>query len=263
MPIILLVYAGSIEPTTINGRFIVNVINNSRVSVLLQINTNSGTDDLGGTTIVISFDTTSLSITEHPVQNEDYVFHNFSDGNYSPATVTKPMKDKIWINIDLPFTNSNNGTVVSANPEWTNLVTVYFNVLDPSQTPNFTWLTSSLFWGIFDADNTAFWETGEFEDYPTSVQQDPEVPTSFELLQNFPNPFNPSTKIVVKLPVTAHIKLTVYNLLGEVVNEIANSEYIAGTHEFTFLADGLASGVYIYRVESTAFTETKKMVLLR
>ncbi|MCJ7651513.1 MAG: T9SS type A sorting domain-containing protein, partial [Candidatus Lokiarchaeota archaeon] len=89
------------------------------------------------------------------------------------------------------------------------------------------------------------------------------APINFELAQNYPNPFNPSTKIVLRLPQTTEMKLVVYNLLGEVVSELANAEYQAGTHEFNFDAAGLASGVYIYRVESADYTDTKKMVLLR
>ena len=75
----------------------------------------------------------------------------------------------------------------------------------------------------------------------------------------------------MKLPHTTDMKLVVYNLLGEMVSELANAEYQAGTHEFNFDAAGLASGIYIYRVESTdpsagsgqSFIEAKKMILLR
>ena len=101
--IILFFSTFSALPTTINGRFIVQNINNSKISVLLQVNTNTGIDDLGGTTIVFGFDTSAISFTNTPVSNVDYIFHNFYGGNYSPATVTRPMKNRIWVNIDLPF----------------------------------------------------------------------------------------------------------------------------------------------------------------
>jgi len=97
-------------PTEVNGRFTVTSITASKFSVLIQINTGTGIDDLGGATIVFSFDTAAVSMTENPVRNVDYLFHNFSGGNYSFATITRPMMDKIWINIDLPFNNNNNGT---------------------------------------------------------------------------------------------------------------------------------------------------------
>src|SRR4030065_274602 len=128
--IILCFFATSVSSTTINGRFTVLNISSSKFTVLLQINTNTGADDLGGTTIVFSFDTTAISFTSNPVKDIDYVFHNFSSGNYSSATVTRPMNNKIWVNIDLPYINSNNGTVVAASPEWADVVTIHFNIVD-------------------------------------------------------------------------------------------------------------------------------------
>ncbi len=151
-------------PTTINGRFTVLDTVSSKLTVLLQFNTDTGTDDLGGSTIVISFDTTAIHFTNDPVKDIDYVFHNFDEGNYSLATVTKPMNDKIWVNIDLPFTNNNNGTVLAESPEWTNVVTLHFDIIDPNGLATMSWFTTSPFWGIYDANNSTLWQTGEFED---------------------------------------------------------------------------------------------------
>jgi hypothetical protein len=98
--VLLLCFACSVSPTTINGRFIVGEINSTKITVLLQINTNTGADELGGTTMVFSFDTTSISFPSNPLNNIDYTFHNFNEGNYSQATVTRPIKT-VWVNIDL------------------------------------------------------------------------------------------------------------------------------------------------------------------
>ncbi|MFI5236431.1 MAG: DUF2341 domain-containing protein, partial [Ignavibacteriales bacterium] len=76
------------------------------------------------------------------------------------------------------------------------------------------------------------------------------APKNFELAQNYPNPFNPSTKITVSLPVKTSMKLAVFNILGEVVKVVTESDYEAGKYEFTFDAIGLASGLYFYRVET-------------
>ncbi len=157
-------YATFSFPTDVNGRFTVANITGSKISVLLQLNTNTGADDLGGATVVFSFDTTAVSIIEYPVKNADYFFHNFSEGNYSSATITRPMRDKIWVNIDLPFNNNNNGTVVSANPGWSDVVTIHFDIVDPNGTATLSWQTASPFWGIYDANNTTLWQTDEFED---------------------------------------------------------------------------------------------------
>jgi hypothetical protein len=161
--IILFCITSSVLPTTINGRFTVLNSTSSKFTVLFQVNTNTGIDDLGGATIVLGFDTTAISFTNTPVKDVDYIFHNFSDGNYSSATVTKPMKNRIWVNINLPFINSNNGTLVAGNPEWTDVVTIIFDVVDVNSSPGLSWHLSSMFWGIYDADNLTLWETGVFE----------------------------------------------------------------------------------------------------
>ena len=161
----LLVFSHStLLSATVNGRFTVVNMTSAELSVLLQINTDTGTDDLGGATIVFSFDTTAIHINQNPVKNVDYIYHNFSDGNYSPATVTRPMKNTVWVNIDLPYTNNNNGTIVAASPGWTDVVTIRFDILDPNGAAHLSWQTASPFWGIYDADNSTLWQTGAFED---------------------------------------------------------------------------------------------------
>jgi hypothetical protein len=167
--ILLFCFVSSATPTTINGKFTIVNINSSQVSILLQINTNTGTDDLGGATIVFNLDTSVISFTGNPVKNVDYVFHNFCGGNYSSATVTRPMNDKIWVNIDLPFTNNNTGTVVAGNPGWTDVVTIHFDIVNPNGTASLVWLTTSPFWGTYDADNSTLWDTGNFEDLNGSL----------------------------------------------------------------------------------------------
>ena len=160
--IILLFSSSFVFSATVNGRFTIVQNNNDKLIVLMQINTETGTDDLGGTTIVFEYDTTSLAFPNNPVNNVDYTFHNFSGGNYSQATLTRPMPNQIWVNIDLPFSNNNNGTLVAANPDWTDVVTISFDVIDPNGMASLIWLTASPFWGIYDADNSTLWQTGQF-----------------------------------------------------------------------------------------------------
>ena len=152
-----------ILPTTINGRFILLDANSSNFSVMLQVNTNTGIDDLGGVTIVIGFNPNAVNFSSVPVRNVDYTFHNFDGGNYSSGFVTKPMNDKIWVNIDLPFYNSNNGSIVAQSPDWTNVITLNFIVVNAELNPGLNWQQSSLFWGIYDADNFTLWNMGTFE----------------------------------------------------------------------------------------------------
>ncbi len=89
------------------------------------------------------------------------------------------------------------------------------------------------------------------------------VPTQFELSQNYPNPFNPGTTIKFSLPKQTQIKLNLYNMLGELVETIAEGNYEAGNYKINFNASNLPTGVYIYRIESDAFVQTKKMMLLK
>ena len=162
--IVLLVFTSSVNSAAdINGRFIVTNTNSSNLGVLLQINTMTGNNALGGATIVFGFDTTSINLANTPIKNVDYIFHNFSDNFYSPATITQPMKGKIWVNIDLPFNNSNLGTAVSDTSGWTDVVTIYFDITNVNGSAILYWLSNSPFWGIYDDDNLTLLEPNIFQ----------------------------------------------------------------------------------------------------
>ncbi|TVQ08037.1 MAG: T9SS C-terminal target domain-containing protein [Balneolaceae bacterium] len=100
---------------------------------------------------------------------------------------------------------------------------------------------------------------------PVSVDRDiSEIPESFELGQNFPNPFNPSTNIRFGVPADAgHVKLEVFDLLGRKVATLVDRELAAGWQVVTFNAENLNSGIYIYRLESANQAQVKKMVLVK
>ncbi|MCE7943261.1 MAG: T9SS C-terminal target domain-containing protein, partial [Chlorobi bacterium CHB1] len=89
------------------------------------------------------------------------------------------------------------------------------------------------------------------------------LPTVFRLAQNYPNPFNPSTTIRFDLPQREQVKLAIYNTMGELVQILTEGSLSAGTHMFTFEAAGLASGVYLYRLQAGAFSETRKLLPMR
>jgi len=89
------------------------------------------------------------------------------------------------------------------------------------------------------------------------------IPSNFELSQNYPNPFNPSTVIKFALPENSKVLLEVYNILGEKVATLINTEMKAGYHSFTFDARNLTSGVYFYRIETSKFKDVKKMILVK
>lgn len=173
---ILLVASNVISATEINGRFIATNTDNGKLEVLLQLNTNTGSDDMGGATIVIEFNN-ALNFNNNPQVNTHYVFHNFSFGNYSPATITKPAIDKLWLNIDLPFNNSNNGTVVSGSNGWTDVATLFFDIINPSDTLKLNWLMSNPYWGIYDANNTTMWNPGISQNLSYTINNDVPPPS--------------------------------------------------------------------------------------
>ncbi len=89
------------------------------------------------------------------------------------------------------------------------------------------------------------------------------MPTKFELAQNYPNPFNPNTTIKFSLPKQTQLRINIYNMLGELIETLAEGTFNAGYHSVTFSGTHLATGTYIYRLESSEFVQTKKFLLLK
>ncbi len=92
-----------------------------------------------------------------------------------------------------------------------------------------------------------------------------ELPSKFQLSQNYPNPFNPSTEIKFSIPQNSHVKLELFNALGEKVATLINEEMSAGSHNYQLSISNyqLSSGVYFYKLQSGNFAETKKMILIK
>lgn len=95
-----------------------------------------------------------------------------------------------------------------------------------------------------------------------------EVPTTFELSQNFPNPFNPRSTISYQIPVTARVSLKVFDVVGRLVATLVDQEQTPGKYSVTWdgtdsVGDLLASGIYFYRLDAAGFSQTRKMILLK
>ncbi len=113
-------------------------------------------------------------------------------------------------------------------------------------------------------DGKAIGDLNWFPDQLVAVDETPDlVPTKFELSQNYPNPFNPTTQIKYTIPQSRIVTLKVYNLLGQEVVTLVNQEQKPGNYTVNFDASKLASGVYMYRIQSGDFSLTKKMMLLK
>jgi Lamin Tail Domain/Secretion system C-terminal sorting domain len=103
---------------------------------------------------------------------------------------------------------------------------------------------------------------GKYE-YSQIVEVEIGIPTEFEVAQNFPNPFNPTTSISFSLPEKANVEVVIYSMLGEIVHTLVNSEMEAGKYRYDFNASNLSSGTYIYRVSTGNNVEVRKMILLK
>jgi hypothetical protein len=97
----------------------------------------------------------------------------------------------------------------------------------------------------------------------TSVGNEVVNPASFELAQNFPNPFNPTTSIRYTVGKADNVSLTVYNMLGQEVASVVNQFQSAGSYTVNFDASKLASGMYLYKMQTGSFSDVKKMMLLK
>jgi hypothetical protein len=90
-----------------------------------------------------------------------------------------------------------------------------------------------------------------------------EIPSEYKLFNNYPNPFNPLTKIKFDLPKNSFVKINVYDVNGRIVHEIVNETLNAGRYETEFNAGNLSSGIYYYTISAGEFNETKKMILIK
>ncbi len=103
---------------------------------------------------------------------------------------------------------------------------------------------------------------GQFE-YSKSIEVEFGTPKKFELSQNYPNPFNPTTTIRFDIPEPSNVKLTLFNILGQEIKTLVNEFKESGIHTINFDASELNSGMYIYKLESGSFTQTRKMTLIK
>jgi hypothetical protein len=97
----------------------------------------------------------------------------------------------------------------------------------------------------------------------TAVEDQNNIPISFNLAQNYPNPFNPSTKINYSIAQFSQVALKIYDVLGTEVATLVNEEKPAGSYEVNFNASQLSSGIYFYKLQAGSFIQTRKMILIK
>ena len=114
------------------------------------------------------------------------------------------------------------------------------------------------------SNDVNFWTDTVNIDQLTDIDNISEtIPLKYELSQNYPNPFNPSTLIKYSIQERRKVTLKVFDLLGKEVAKLVNKEQPQGNYEIAFDGSNLTSGIYLYRLITDEFVDTKKMILLK
>jgi len=111
-------------------------------------------------------------------------------------------------------------------------------------------------WANYDPQNTNYSVT-------SAIDENESIPSEFVLYQNYPNPFNPSTTISFKLSKPTYVKLSVYNSLGQLVENLVSEYKNPGTYSINWNAENLSTGIYYYSLQTEENTISKKMMLLK
>ncbi|MFZ1082837.1 MAG: FlgD immunoglobulin-like domain containing protein [Candidatus Kryptoniota bacterium] len=119
-----------------------------------------------------------------------------------------------------------------------------------------------------DTTLTATISTSDGQTWTKDITVEVAAPKDYQLHNNFPNPFNPSTKIAFDLPIACHVKLVVYDIVGRQVAQVADADYPAGYTELTWNGINkngvmVSSGVYFYRISTDKWSNVKKMLMLK
>jgi len=117
-------------------------------------------------------------------------------------------------------------------------------------------------WMRLDTTKLSVW-TALMTDVVGVEDEPPARDLSFELGNNYPNPFNPSTTIPFTLGHRAHVRLKVFDLLGRQCGTLVDRELPAGIHFARFYVDDLPSGTYVYELDTGSFRQSKKFVIAR
>ena len=171
------------------------------------------------------------------------------------------------------FATTKVGWTVGIKTEWFDTWGVIANTTDGGETwtpqicPTHNWLAD-----VFFADDKTGWIVGTSGTIlkttnggvVTNISRiQNQFPGKFYLHQNYPNPFNSTTIIQYSLPNATHVKICVFDMLGREIKTVVNEEKLGGNYRVEFNASDLSSGVYFYRIQTSLFNQTKKLILLR
>ncbi|MCK9280643.1 MAG: T9SS type A sorting domain-containing protein [Melioribacteraceae bacterium] len=97
----------------------------------------------------------------------------------------------------------------------------------------------------------------------SAVRDESKLPEGYSLSQNYPNPFNPTTNIEYSLPASGNVKIILFDAIGNEIKVLVNKYEDGGYHKIELNAENLASGIYIYKIETNNFIDSKKMILVK
>jgi hypothetical protein len=127
--------------------------------------------------------------------------------------------------------------------------------------------STTYFWRVrgFNTGGFGPWSlTWRFRTGPIGINQiGSEIPKEYKLYNNYPNPFNPVTRIKFDLPKTSHVTIEIYDLTGRQITQLVNEDLGAGAYETEWNASGFSSGVYIYRFIAGEYIMVKKMIVVK
>jgi hypothetical protein len=173
---------------------------------------------------------------------------------------TDPDRDTVWYRLQVDTAKTFDSPVrrdtLAGNPDSVHLIL-------PRRTQEYYWRVVATDGKLTTTSTPQFSRVRVEYQVPILVRQERERPRDSVLEQNFPNPFNPSTSIKYTLPRAGHVRLSVFNLLGQEVARVFDGVQSEGTYEIEFNKVNLPSGIYFYRIQAPGFFETKKMVVAR
>ncbi len=193
-------------------------------------------------------------------------------GQYGPAvSSTYPLgyyvEDYEFVN-GLGKLDQYNGRF-SVTPEYPAGTYAYFTTVNANGTAAYPYIIGPQYYGLVTTENittgghVTVSESVTIYNPPTGAGETNEAPKEFALYQNYPNPFNPTTKIRYETAEAGHISLKIYDVLGKEVAMLVNEQQQPGRYSVQLDASKLSSGVYYYRLQSSANVVVKKLMVLK
>jgi pectate lyase len=249
---------------------------NHRKTCIIGHSDNNGDTDIGRLKVTYSFNWFDNTISRHPRVRfgEVHVLNNYYDNSQGTMSygIASTMDAKVFVegnyflNVPSPthsgYANSGPGELVDNNNIFFNSGTpeTLGDAFNPYQYYTYE-ATNPL---VIPQQVMAYSGSGKLDSTETSIDtHDTQILDGYSLEQNFPNPFNPTTRIRFTLPKASYVNLAVYNSLGEIVMQLVNEEKAGGLHDIIFHGENLSSGIYFIELSANDFFQFKKMVLLK